>query len=166
MANEMVKKEIRGNPGYFVTPEGFVFHGENQIKAGKSSNGYMTVCLPSIGGSKTVHRIVAETFIPNPDRKPCVNHINGDKSDNRVENLEWVTHSENAIHAYKNGLKKVDMDECRKAKRRKCVRDDGVVFESLAEAARKSGTNTDGVYKSCNGIYKTTNGYSFKYVED
>jgi hypothetical protein len=58
------------------------------------------------GKSNTVlvHKLIAETFIPNPDNLPEINHINGVKSDNRVENLEWCTRSENQIHAYKMGL--------------------------------------------------------------
>ena len=52
-----------------------------------------------------MHRLVANKYIPNPESKPFVNHINGIKSDNHVSNLEWVTQSENELHAYKTGLK-------------------------------------------------------------
>lgn len=73
---------------------------------GRDGGQYKTVCITSNGTNVllTVHRVVAETFIPNPDNKPCVNHINGDKLDNRVENLEWCTYSENTQHAYDTGL--------------------------------------------------------------
>lgn len=65
-------------------------------------NQYITA---TIGGRKTtVHRVIAETFLPNPDRLPEVNHLNGIKGDNRVSNLEWSSHADNIKHAYDTGL--------------------------------------------------------------
>lgn len=57
-----------------------------------------------------VHRLIAETFIPNPDNKPCVDHINKDRKDNRVENLRWVTHEENAENRVNDAHNKKSVD--------------------------------------------------------
>ncbi|WP_299116901.1 HNH endonuclease [uncultured Winogradskyella sp.] len=65
----------------------------------------VTLCKEKIKYVSLVHRLVAKTFIPNPENKPCVNHKNGIKSDNRVINLEWCTFSENSLHAIKTKLK-------------------------------------------------------------
>lgn len=77
-------------------------------KTHKNRGGYERVNI-SLGSKDNIkdfkiHRAVAETFIPNPDNKPQVNHIDGNKQNNTIENLEWVTASENMLHAYANNL--------------------------------------------------------------
>ena len=97
-----IKRSILTKSGY-LKPE-----KERIITQRISNKGYSTVTLSKNGQSKSqhVHRLLAQAFIPNPENKATVNHLNGDKLDNRIENLEWATYSENAIHAYKSGLYK------------------------------------------------------------
>lgn len=111
---------------------------ERILKNLKSNSGYHYV-TPNRDSKKytlRVHRLVAEAFIPNPNNKPFVNHINGIKTDNHVENLEWVTSSENNYHAYKIGLKV----GCKKLKHHnlKKVIDTktGVIYNSMIEACK------------------------------
>ena len=86
---------------YAVSDEGEVFSKTTKriMKQFKNNSGYL--CLHIKGKAKTVHRIVAEAFVPIPktDEKLEVNHINYDKTDNRAVNLEWLTHAENCAHS-------------------------------------------------------------------
>lgn len=109
-------KQIKKYPNYFVTKEGLVFSSKTNkfLKFSYDQQGYQRVGL-YIGNYKTktvkVHRLVAETFIDNIKNKKDVNHINGIKSDNHVENLEWCTRSENIKHAFKIGLSKISENQ-------------------------------------------------------
>lgn len=101
-ARQVTRISRNGNPGLRIV-------GGLIKKPFISKKGYKIVTLErdGIGKSFLVHRLVAELFIPNPENKPCVNHKDGNKLNNDVDNLEWCTYSENADHAYKTGLSKV-----------------------------------------------------------
>lgn len=108
-------KEIAGYDGkYLVSEEGVVYSIRRQGSDGRiitqrpNTSGYMRVDLRK-GKEKQsllVHRIVAEAFIPNPENKKCVNHIDGNKNNNSFSNLEWCSHSENMKHAVAHNLNK------------------------------------------------------------
>lgn len=91
--------------GYFVSPAGNIYNRHGHLMSpAVNRDGYL--CTVLNGKSQRVHRVIAESFIPNSQHLPCVNHKDGNKQNNSVVNLEWCTHSENTIHAYYNGLER------------------------------------------------------------
>lgn len=132
------------------------------LKLYKQHDGYLRICLHKDCKQKKflVHRLVAETFIPNENESPEVNHINGKKDDNRVENLEWITREENMLHAFNTGLA-----TAWNKKKVICI-ETGEIFESTSEAERIMKLCVNKVSAVCRGVRKSTGGYTFMYYED
>jgi len=102
-------REIENYEDYVISDRGRVYsyYTKKFLKPRKGNSGYFTIILYKNGVYKnhTIHRLVALAFIPNPENKRTVNHIDGCKINNFAENLEWNTHAENNKHAFDNGLK-------------------------------------------------------------
>lgn len=100
---------VKSMPRIIVRPIGTCMTKERIIKTYRLKGGYVNVMLRHDGKSinHNVHRLVAEAFIPNKNPEyDCINHKDGDKTNNCVENLEWCNHSLNCLHAYDNGMSK------------------------------------------------------------
>lgn len=141
-------------------PEKKQFYHGRVLKPGVNMNpyGYLQVNLSKRGKTKPglVHRLVAMAFIPNPDSLREVNHINGDKHDNRVVNLEWCSSKENKKHAHALGLYTSE-------KAVKCV-ETGVVYRTQKEAAEVVGVHPNTIGKACLGRRKTAKGFHWQFV--
>lgn len=176
-------KDIVGYEGlYQVSDKGNVrslnYNKTNKVKELKlvnSKDNYFVVCLHKNGHQKEgkVHRLVAEAFIPNPDNKPQIDHINGNKSDNRVENLRWCTAKENSD----NPITKVKMKGIQNGRQINRKDMSKVVYQynlegelinkypSASEAARQIGCHFDTITKACRGVRNKAlnNFWSYEY---
>ena len=175
-------KDIKGFEGlYKVSEKGCVYSMPRPGTKGGLleyiyDGTYYRVSLYKNGVRKRffVHRILMETFVPNPLKKPEVNHIDGVKTNNDLKNLEWVTRSENQLHAYSIGLQKPNVREAHKVRheqtKRKVVQLDMngkeiQVFNSIQEAAKHIGKD-DGTHISAvaRGKRNSTGGFKWKYI--
>lgn len=128
------------------------------LSQNKGWHNYMWVALCKEGKTKTfsVHRLVAIAFIKNLNNYPAVNHKDGNKSNNNESNLEWVSNSENQLHASKNGLFK-------RTKRVKCI-ETGIIYFSSGEAQRQLQINGRTIRNVCSGVGETAGGFHWEYA--
>lgn len=169
VVESLPREVINGTGGRFMSKPKIMNHHKDNM-------GYIRVALCKNGKmTKTkLHRILAIAFIPNPENKPQINHINSIRDDFRLENLEWVTAGENLKHCYGHNRKKrfSPMDGMYN-NRNYIPRDvnqytlDGefvAYYESLADAERKTGISKSSIGNNCAGQRKTCSGFIFKYA--
>lgn len=161
-----LERKIWNGKGYYTKEEMILIpssDGQGYLVVGLSKNNKKL--------SKTVHRLVATTHIPNPYNKKQVNHIDGNKENNRYDNLEWCTNRENYEHAIDNGLK--CMQKATKASNKKTSKPvyqidkitDKVIdeFPSIMEAERQTGIPNSHIVRTCKGRLKSCGGFKWQY---
>ena len=162
MTTEKLIRDVVGYEGlYSIDIFGNVFRKSDNAELSQhlTGRGYPTVMLNNGGKQKPhkVHRLIADAFIPNPQGKKQVNHIDGDKMHNVVWNLEWVTPHENSVHAGNVGLFKISQ--------KVMLVETGEVFNSLGSCARKINGNVGDISRCLNSRgTKTHKGYHFERV--
>lgn len=153
--------DIQGFPGYKVSMYGEVYsdYKKELLSTHTNEKGYYYVGLWKSGKTycKRLNRLVANAFIPNPENYPEVNHLDGDKSNNRADNLVWSTHADNMIHAYENGLRSSP------AYRKVRIVETGEIFNSIAACARYLKVEQKSITVCLHNPYRTCRGY---HIED
>ena len=163
-------KDIKGYEGlYQVSSLGRVKRVDtDRILKTYANKGYHQVQLSknNIKSNKTIHRLVAQAFIPNPENKPEVNHIDEDKSNNSISNLNWMTSKENSNH----GTRGIRIGVASGKTRSKAVKATNVMsgvtlnFESAAQCAKILSVSQGNVTRTLKGRSKTVGGYYVEYL--
>lgn len=164
-------RDIRGYEGlYQISNRGRIkslYFNKERILKPTLLKGYLQITLHLNGAVKTfkIHRLVMETFCPieNMD-KYDVNHIDENKENNYLENLEWLFHKDNCNYGNRNfKVSKNQKNDISKSIPVKCV-ETQIIYPSIREAGRITGTDNSSIAKACKGIYKTVKGYHWEYV--
>lgn len=163
-------KKILNFSRYLVGEDGHVYLKANftPMKEQMTNAGYLRVTLVNDSGeAKTinVHRLVAQEFCPNEEELPEVNHINGIKTDNRADNLEWVSRADNLKHAYESGLMPNDASP-KKVTATNMETGEQMEFPSIYKAARFFGISQGNICMCCKGLRPYANGYYWDYLEE
>lgn len=166
-------KDIQGYEGlYQISNLGKVrslkFHRQNiirELQPFRNLKGYLRVELHKNNKNKIhmVHILVAQHFIPNPENKKQVNHINAIKTDNKVENLEWCTPSENIKHSWENGLQKGSAKKVEQYDTKgNFIRE----WENQTKAAKKLNINQGNISSCCLEKRTEAGGYVWRYKKE
>lgn len=165
-------KDIKGFEGiYQISNTGFVksLRTNNIRISGNNGNGYRYVPLSKHGKVKNhyIHRLVALAFIPNPLKKYTVNHSDGNKNNNHVDNLEWATQSENSQHGFDNGLIK-QKKGAKNPNSKKIIQftmDMNFIreYDYIREAEKITGIKSQNIGMACMGKYKQSGGFIWRY---
>lgn len=155
---------VEGTEDYYISTRGRFKHGKKLLKTKPGKDGYARCNLGK--NKKRVHRLVAMAFIPNPDNLPVVDHIDGDKLNNNVENLRWVTQQENIQSAYDNGLFQNVGIHRHKGVAVFTEEDDVYIFDTLTAAAKHADVPPEAVGKCLRGVEKHCKGYRFMRVNE
>lgn len=168
-------KNIKNYEGlYAVTEQGQVYNLQTKqfLKGGLDRYGYVRVTLTKDGVKKThkVHRLVAEAYIPNPHDLPQVNHLDENKQNNCIENLQWVTAKENVNYGTRSkrageNISKSLLNNEKLSKSIVCV-ETGVIYPSTREAERVTGIDHSAISKCCKGTRQTCGGYHWRFENE
>ena len=142
------------------------FHPGHIMNGVVSHRGYRMVALRDINGKRkncSVHRLVAMAFIQNPNNLPFVNHLNYDKLDNRVENLEWCTEFENVHYGRADRIRQANQPNNKPVLQYSLDGEFLCEYINITSAARVVNTTRANIRKCCNGIYKHAAGYKWTY---
>ena len=162
--------QVLNNPKYLISNYGQIFSVEKKMKLIPQiakRGGYLVIKISYSGKKKCVkiHRLVAESFLENNLNKPQVNHIDGNKINNHVSNLEWCTSSENLKHAYATGLNKGNKEYTSvRILAKNLTTGDKKEFSSIREAGRSLGVFGQNICSNLSGKIKSVKGYSFQRV--